>query len=470
MKSSKSLKKNEMSNFWWTILEINLMLIVLWGTFKGLQRFLSFGQQRISLLAIPVLAVMVVAGKQWIPASADWKLELPVVQLNTVVVTPSGAAVITPAESLFSLENVYWFSVAVAMIWLLIRLTRIVSLFLSAQQQREYGCRVVQISGRDSFSFFRWIQLQPELSGEDREIVLQHELIHVRKGHTFDLLLLEIVQCFYWFNPIVRLLKQDLVHVHEFEVDQIMYNRYRAHYMEFLLSYALGTSSSSYVLTHQFLAKLTLIKRIKTMKNTAKKRWLLALIVPVVAGAFILVSWTTQEAKKIAPQKQEVSKPIGRVEEVTAEDMRTKKLSPITEETTKTEKELKFVESKEAYESKKTEELPMITTSSKPWNEEVSDDRQAEFKGGMDALTNYLIKNIKYPEAAAKSNTSGKVVVGFVVTESGKITKVKTLKGVSSELDAEAVRVVSAMPDWNPALKEGKKVSSEMQLPIAFQL
>lgn len=456
-----------MSNFWWTMLEINLMLIVLWGTFKGLQRFLSFGQQRISLLAIPMLAVTVVVGKQWIPASADWKLELPVVQLNTVVVTPSGAAVITPADSLFSLENVYWISVAVAMIWLAIRLTRIVSMFLSAQQQRERGCRVVQISGRDSFSFFRWIQLQPELSGEDREIVLQHELIHVRKGHTFDLLFLEIVQCFYWFNPVVRLLKQDLVHVHEFEVDQIMYNRYRAHYMEFLLSYALGTSSSSYVLTHQFLAKLTLIKRIKTMKNTAKKRWLLALIVPVVAGAFILVSWTTQEAKKIAPQKQEVSGPV---EEVTEAQMRNEKPAVVAEEAVKTEKQLEFVEPKLVYEDKMTEELPEISTKSVSWSKSMDDGRQAEFKGGMEALTNYLIKSIRYPEAAAKNNVSGKVIVGFVVTESGKITKVKVLKGVNSELDAEAVRVVSAMPDWNPAVKEGKKVSSEMQLPIAFQL
>lgn len=447
-----------MSNFWWTMLEINLMLVVLWGTFKGLQRFLSFGQQRISLLAIPLLAVTVVVGKQWIPASSDWKLELPVVQLDTVVVTPSGAAVITPVESLFSLENVYWFSVALALVWLLFRLTRIVVLFLTADFQLERGCRVTGISGRDSFSFFRWIQLQPELSGEDREIVLQHELIHVRKGHTFDLLFLEITQCFYWFNPIVRLLKQDLVHVHEFQVDQIMYNRYKAHYMEFLLSYALGTSSSSYVLTHQFLAKLTLIKRIKTMKNTAKKRWLLALIVPVVAGAFILVSWTTQKAKEVTPQKQEASHPVKKqiVDRVPEKEL------PKT-----TEKVPEMKEIKADYDEKMTEDLPMITT--KEWKKEI-DDRAAEFKGGMNALMDFIVNNVKYPESAAKNNVTGKVMVGFVVTETGKVTKVKVLKGVSSELDAEAVRVVSAMPDWTPAIKEGKKVSSEMQLPIAFQL
>lgn len=456
-----------MNNFWWTMVEINVMLIILWGTFKGLQRFLSFGQQRISLLAIPMLAVMVVVGKQWIPASADWKLELPVVQLNTVVVTPSGAAVITPAESLFSLENVYWISVAVAVSWLLIRLTRIISMFLSAQAQRDRGCRVVQIAGRDSFSFFRWIQLQPELSGQDREIVLQHELIHVRKGHTFDLLFLEIVQCFYWFNPVVRLLKQDLVHVHEFEVDQIMYHRYRAHYMEFLLSYALGTSSSSYVLTHQFLAKLTLIKRIKTMKNTAKKRWLLALIVPVVAGAFILVSWTTQSAKKVTPQKQEVSASVDEAAIVQEEE------SSVPVESTKAVQETEKEQPKLILESKASiddmKEVPEMTSKMKSWNKGTP-DQPAEFKGGMEALSKYLVNSIKYPESAAKNNIAGKVVVGFVITESGQITKVKVLKGVNAELDAEAVRVVSAMPDWNPAVKEGKKVSSEMQLPIAFQL
>lgn len=450
-----------MSNFWWTMLEINIMLIVLWGTFKGLQRFLSFGQQRISLLAIPLLAVTVVVGKQWIPASANWKLELPVVQLDTVVVTPSGAAVVTPAEGLFSLETVYWFSVAAALAWLLFRLARIVVMFLTADFQQERGCRVTGISGRDSFSFFRWIQLQPELSGEDREIVLQHELIHVRKGHTFDLLFLEIMQCFYWFNPIVRLLKQDLVHVHEFQVDQIMYNRYKAHYMEFLLSYALGTSSSSYVLTHQFLAKLTLIKRIKTMKNTAKKRWILALIVPVVAGAFILVSWTTQKAKEVTPQKQELtySKQRAEVTEISPQTTKVKEKKPV-------EKVIAPEESKISEYDKKTENIKSI--SKEEWGGD--EIKPAEFKGGMPALTDYLIKNIKYPESAAKNNVTGKVIVGFVVTENGKISKVKVLKGVHSELDAEAVRVVSAMPDWNPASKEGKKVSSEMQLPIAFQL
>ena len=114
--------------------------------------------------------------------------------------------------------------------------------------------------------------------------------------------------------------------------------------------------------------------------------------------------------------------------------------------------------------------MPMITTSSKPWNEASEDDRQAEFKGGMDALSKYLINNVKYPETAVKNTITGTVIVGFTITESGKITKAKVLKSIHNDLDAEAVRVVSAMPDWNPAMKEGKKVSSEMQLPIAFKL
>ena len=94
----------------------------------------------------------------------------------------------------------------------------------------------------------------------------------------------------------------------------------------------------------------------------------------------------------------------------------------------------------------------------------------AEFKGGNDALIKYIVNSVKYPESAVKNKITGRVFVSFVVSETGKVSGAKVLRGVSPELDAEAVRVVSAMPDWEPAEKQGKKVSSEMQLPISFQL
>lgn len=92
------------------------------------------------------------------------------------------------------------------------------------------------------------------------------------------------------------------------------------------------------------------------------------------------------------------------------------------------------------------------------------------FNGGQEALINYLVKEIKYPEAAQKDNIQGTVVVSFTVNKKGSVEDAKVVKGVNTDLDSEALRVVEAMPKWTPAEKNGKKVAGTYILPIAFRL
>ena len=102
--------------------------------------------------------------------------------------------------------------------------------------------------------------------------------------------------------------------------------------------------------------------------------------------------------------------------------------------------------------------------------QETEVDKMPEYVGGMEAMTKYLTSNIRYPEEAVKSKTTGKVMVSFVVSKDGKVTKTAIKRGVSKELDAEALRVVSSMPNWIPGEKDGKKVDAEMILPVSFAL
>lgn len=90
-------------------------------------------------------------------------------------------------------------------------------------------------------------------------------------------------------------------------------------------------------------------------------------------------------------------------------------------------------------------------------------------KSGYD-LTNYLIENVKYPDDARKKKTEGKVIVKFVVGKDGQVSNVTVKKSVDPALDAEAKRVVSKMPRWQPGTKNGKPVSVYFYLPIAFRL
>ena len=88
----------------------------------------------------------------------------------------------------------------------------------------------------------------------------------------------------------------------------------------------------------------------------------------------------------------------------------------------------------------------------------------------MNAMVEYFQKNMKYPEALKESKAEGKVFISFTVMADGSISKVSVFK--SSEIksfDEEALRLIKEMPKWKPGTKEGKKVATELKLPIVFK-
>ena len=95
-------------------------------------------------------------------------------------------------------------------------------------------------------------------------------------------------------------------------------------------------------------------------------------------------------------------------------------------------------------------------------------DVEASFPGGAAALKQYIRDNVVYPEMAMEMNEQGKVYLSFVVEKDGKITNIKIERGVSSDLDKEAKRVVRSMPKWIPGETKGKSVRTKCSLPIVF--
>ena len=92
------------------------------------------------------------------------------------------------------------------------------------------------------------------------------------------------------------------------------------------------------------------------------------------------------------------------------------------------------------------------------------------FPGGMEAMIEYLSSNIKYPADAQKQKVDGRVLVNFVVEKDGSITEVKVVKPTFPSLDAEAIRVVKAMPKWKPGYQRGQAVRVQFTMPINFSL
>ena len=110
----------------------------------------------------------------------------------------------------------------------------------------------------------------------------------------------------------------------------------------------------------------------------------------------------------------------------------------------------------------------VITTSTQEPVEEP--DVQPEFKGGNQAMIEYLQKEVKYPKKSMKENVQGKVFVSMVITKTGDVTHVESLKGPNDELKMEAERVIKNMPQWTPGEKDGKEVAVKVVLPIQFKL
>lgn len=97
-------------------------------------------------------------------------------------------------------------------------------------------------------------------------------------------------------------------------------------------------------------------------------------------------------------------------------------------------------------------------------------DKKPQFPGGDVALMRFLSKNIVYPSIAQEMGIQGKVFVEFVVNKNGDIINITILKGVDRSLDAEALRVVKKMPQWEAGSQNGKTVNVSYRLPISFRL
>jgi len=97
-------------------------------------------------------------------------------------------------------------------------------------------------------------------------------------------------------------------------------------------------------------------------------------------------------------------------------------------------------------------------------------EKQAEYKGGLDALRNDLKATLKYPKEARKVKVEGMVYVSFVVSKDGSVRNVKVIRGIGAGCDEEAARAVSTLKQWNPGMHHGRPESSMFVLPVKFNL
>lgn len=97
-------------------------------------------------------------------------------------------------------------------------------------------------------------------------------------------------------------------------------------------------------------------------------------------------------------------------------------------------------------------------------------EQMPEYPGGPQALFEFLTSNIHYPAEAEKAGIQGRVIATFVVEKDGSISESKVVKSVDPLLDAEALRVINAMPKWIPGKQNGKVVRVKYTVPLSFHV
>lgn len=259
------------------------------------------------------------------------------------------------------------------------------------------------------FSWLGRVVLSSADDGPLTDCILAHERAHAALGHSFDLLLVELFLCFQWFNPAAWWLKKDLRLVHEYEADRyVLASGFDARAYQLLLIRK-SVGPKLYNMVHSF-NNYSLKKRITMMMKRKSKFWTQAKSLYVLPlGGFVLALFACVDGKK-----------------------------PTVEES-------QSVETRE------------MTVKEQP-DDSVASYVDPSFPGGDVACMKWLSENVKYPAEAVEKGIKGRVIVQFVVTKDGKIT------------DAEALRAIRSMPDWEPAQRDGQNIAVKYSLPIAFSL
>ncbi|MFK8039261.1 MAG: TonB family protein [Crocinitomicaceae bacterium] len=391
------------------LIEVNIYCCLLAVIYFGFRNFLKSTTRRFFLCIIPIAAVGVFILKNLLQSNNSL-MPLPVIELDIVTIGATIQSDALNTNLFFSINGLYWIGVALFISYTLVKVFSVLSYFKNSEFLFSKKVWLTSTDHQQSFTFLNRIHLSNLLDPEDKAIVLEHELLHVKHKHSLDLLLLELYHAFYWFNPVLFLIKRELICVHEYQVDQSMYNKHDKTYLKHLLASSMGVNSSQILLTSQFYNGLSLTQRKKQMKTKKKNNWAVVAIIPFCAMALAFVSFTNR--KNVIPN-------------------------------------MAIVEQDSVYD--KVEKMP-------------------EFKGGQSAMIDFIVKNVKYPEKAKKNGIEGTVYMKFTVKTDGRLADISSAKKVNELLDAEGVRVIKLMPKWVPGEKDGKKVAVQYVLPIKFKL
>ena len=405
--------------------------------------------ETVTVEAVPTIQVgdmMMNAAPIAEPATPWWQILLPILFIIGMVAT---------------LGNTLW------------SLFRIISLISKSEKHPQDDGTIICVTGNADMAPFSWmlyIVMNRSDYEEHNETILAHERGHIRLHHSWDLLLVDTLTAFQWFNPAIWMLRSDLRAIHEYEADgEVLSQGINARQYQYLLitkAASIGGYSLANGISHS-----TLKNRINMMlhkKSNPTRLLKLIALIPIVAVALAVNAETVTdyvygEPETLQPVKKgKVNATIktgmnSAITVVAADaeqdaeqaDNNTNKVNDIVKDKEGDDPDLQKNDNDKAYDV--VEEMP-------------------QYPGGVGKLMEYVSMNVRYPKEAESKSIQGRVIITFVVEKDGSITDAEVIKSVDPALDAEALRVVKAMPKWTPGKQEGKPIRVKYTMPITFAL
>ena len=305
-----------------------LLLTLLYGGFSVLLSRETFHRfNRMLLLGILVLSMVLPAVHITIPVEQKTQntltLPLPSVMEDSEHTQEqfSTDEVITPlprgqGESLKSLDlqTIYIIGLFVAFVCFVRRGVLLARSLRGGLRLRDEQGNTIVVKGGTlpPFSFMHWIAINVSDYEQHRRSILTHEQAHARLGHSWDLLLLEMVQVVQWFNPFAWLLGRELKAIHEYEADEavICQGIDAKQYQQLLVIKAVGNRLQ---LLANTLNHGSLKKRINMMQQQKSNRWRMlraAFVIPVATLAVIAFAKPEIKTNEVQQTVLNESKPL----------------------------------------------------------------------------------------------------------------------------------------------------------------
>jgi len=463
------------------ILVFQILFLAVYDLFLKKETF--FTLNRIYLLVTPILGfalpfISIDFIQQNIPQ--NYIFQLP------AVVIGDGVSEITSSRNNSWVPNftdLWILGMGVSTLIFCFKLFKLTKQKLSGKTEKFSDFKLVTLPNTSlAFSFFNTIFLGENISEEKKASVIAHEKIHIEERHSLDLLFFEMFRIVFWFNPLIYLFQNKITTLHEFIADaKVAIQNDKKQYYQRLLSEVFQTEKISFINT--FFKQSLIKKRIAMLqksKSTKSAQFKYLLLLPVIFGMLIYTACSdeprAEEPQNVSNSDSEI---MAKINELSEAIMKKGTMTPEEEKA-----------------------LKLLTTEAQPGDkvystvQEFLDETKGE--GDVSVAFSEIDKVPTYPGCTGNNEDLKKcfserisafvgenfntklghdlgltgrqrIIVQFKIDKSGIIIRA-TAEAAKPELEAEAIRVVSKLPQMQPGEQKGERVGVLYSLPIIFEV